>query len=238
MKPFTFKQFAVAQDKCAMKIGTDAVLLGAWTSLDFFPNSILDIGTGTGILALQMAQRSNAEIIDALEIDGDAFEQAVDNFEQSDWGDRLFCYHASLTEFVDEMDDKYDLIISNPPFFTSTYKKDKITDKRVLARHVESLPFSVLLQSSSKLLTTSGNCAFVIPYEEEENFLKIAAKNKLFPNSITHVKGTENSPIKRSLLQLSFQKTEVDVNELVIEIKRHQYTEAYIDVVKDFYLKM
>lgn len=235
--PFKFKQFTVAQDKCAMKIGTDGVLLGAWVKLNF-PNSILDIGTGTGIIALQLAQRSDAELIDALEIDADAFEQAVDNFEQSDWSDRLFCYHASLQEFTKEIDDTYDLIISNPPFYTSTYKKGALDEKRAIARHSESLPYDILLKSTAKLLSDDGSCAFIIPYGEEENFLKMASENKLFPNRITRVKGTQNSLIKRSLLQLSFSKIEVDIDELIIEVKRHQYTDAYIDVVKDFYLKM
>ena len=123
-KPFRFKQFSVAQDHCAMKIGTDAVLLGAWTNLDSQPNSILDIGAGTGILALMMAQRSGAELIDAIEIDDAAYEQCVGNFEASDWGDRLFCYHASLDEFTEEIEDQYDLIISNPPFYTDTFKTE------------------------------------------------------------------------------------------------------------------
>ena len=126
MQPFHFKEFSVAHDKCAMKIGTDAVLLGAWVECEQ-ANSILDIGTGTGIIALQMAQRSFAELIDAIEIEGNAYEQAVENFEQSIWGDRLFCYHASLQEFVEEMDEKYDLIISNPPFYTSTFKEKDVT---------------------------------------------------------------------------------------------------------------
>ena len=93
-QPFNFKQFKVEQDKCAMKIGTDAVLLGAWSNLKTNPFSILDIGSGTGILSLMLAQRSNAEIIDALEIDENAYEQCVENFENSPWSDRLFCYHA------------------------------------------------------------------------------------------------------------------------------------------------
>ena len=122
MKPFNFKRFTVHQDKCAMKIGTDGVLLAAWANpKNAF--SILDIGSGSGLISLQMAQKSNAEVIDAIEIDDDAFEQTVENFERSDWGDRLFCYHASLQEFTEEMEDEvYDFIISNPPFYNSTFK--------------------------------------------------------------------------------------------------------------------
>lgn len=236
-KDFKFKQFTVSQYKCAMKIGTDGVLLGAWTQLGN-PFSVLDIGSGTGIIALQIAQRCNAEIIDALEIDADAFEQAVENFERSDWGDRLFCYHASLQEFADEIEDKYDFIISNPPFYTSTYKTNTIEDKRAVARHSESLPYAVLLESAAKLLSESGSCAFITPFEEEENFLAIASENNLFPNRITRVKGTSKSPIKRSLLQLSFKKSTIEFDELIIEIERHVYTEKYINLVKDFYLKM
>ena len=234
---FQLKQFTVRQDKCAMKIGTDGVLLGAWARVNN-PFSILDIGTGTGIIALQMAQRSFAEVIDALEIDADAFEQAVDNFEASDWSDRLFCYHASLEEFSLEIEDKYDLIISNPPFYTSTFKSDSMEESRAVARHSENMSYALLLKSASQLLEEKGNCAFIIPFEEEEFFLKIGLKNNLFPNRITRVKGTSTSPIKRSLLQLSFQEKSVEIDELIIEIKRHVYTEKYKSLVKDFYLKM
>jgi tRNA1Val (adenine37-N6)-methyltransferase len=118
---FTFKQFQVNQDRCAMKIGTDGVLLGAWTPLINNPYNVLDIGAGTGILSLMLAQRSNAEQIDAIEIDEDAYEQCVENFEASPWGDKLFCFHAGLDEFVDEPEDEYDLIISNPPFYTDDF---------------------------------------------------------------------------------------------------------------------
>ena len=122
MSKFQFKQFSLEQDRCAMKIGTDGVLLGAWTPIENNPFSILDIGTGTGIIALMLAQRSNAEQIDALEIDEDAYEQATDNFENSPWNDRLFCFHAGLDEFVEEPEDEYDLIVSNPPFHGEDYK--------------------------------------------------------------------------------------------------------------------
>ena len=118
MKPFRFKQFTVNQDKCAMKIGTDGVLLGAWASVNNSMHTILDIGTGTGVIALMLAQRSIADTIEAIELDGDAFEQCTDNFEASDWGDRLFCFHAGFDEFVDEYTEEepeeaelYDLIV-------------------------------------------------------------------------------------------------------------------------------
>jgi len=137
-KVFQFKEFSVAQDHCAMKIGTDGVLLGAWVSLQH-EFSVLDIGTGTGILSLMMAQRSNAELIDAIEIDGPAFEQAVQNFENSPWGDRLFCYHASLQEFADEIDDSYELIISNPPFYTDQHTLQKITNELRLGSKTQCL---------------------------------------------------------------------------------------------------
>lgn len=237
MKPFKFKQFTVAQDKCAMKIGTDAVLLGAWTQLNSV-NTILDIGTGTGVIALQIAQRSIAQNIDAIEIEPNAFEQAVENFETSDWSDRLFCYHASLQEFVEEIDDKYDLIISNPPFYTSTYKKEEVDEKRAIARHSVSLPYDYLLYATAKLLSEDGSCSFIIPFEEEKEFLKIASEKKLFPFRITRVRGTEKSVIKRSLLQLSFKERAIEIDKLIIEIKRHKYTEAYINLTQYFYLNM
>lgn len=235
-KPFQFKEFSIQQNKTAMKVGTDGVLLGAWAQIKPEYFSLLDIGAGTGLIALMLAQKSNAEVIDAIELNDEAYEQTVENFEQSDWGDRLFCYHASLQEFVDEIEDEYDLIISNPPFYTSTFKE--LSEDRAMARHTESLSYTELLEGTSKLLSEIGSCAFIIPFSEEENFIKIASEYNLFPNRITSVKGTENSPIKRSLLQLSFQETEIETNELIIEIERHKYTQDYIDLVKDYYLKM
>jgi len=219
-----------------MKVGTDGVLLGAWANLNSYPNSILDIGAGTGLIALMMAQRCDAETIDAIELNDAAYEQTVENFENSDWADRLFCYHASLKEFTDEMEDKYDFIISNPPFYTSTYKE--LSEERAMARHTESLTYVDLLNSTSRLLSESGNCAFIIPFEDAEIFLKIAEENKLYPNRITNVRGALNTAVKRSLLQFSFVKTEIILSELTLELSRHDYTEGYKNLVKDFYLKL
>lgn len=237
-QPFQFKQFSVHQDRCAMKIGTDGVLLGAWTPLDHNPESILDIGAGTGVLALMMAQRSEAMLIDALEIDENAYEQAVENFERSDWGDRLFCYHAAFDEFVEEMQDeeKYDLIISNPPFYSAEFTSEN--DQRNQARFAEALPFDELLDGVSKLLASEGIFSLIIPYSEEEKFLNLAAESRLFPKKITRMKGHKDAEIKRSLINLQFQQETPEINELVLEISRHHYTKEYRDLVSAFYLKL
>jgi tRNA1Val (adenine37-N6)-methyltransferase len=235
-KPFHFKQFKINQNRCAMKVGTDGVLLGAWASIKKNPFSILDIGSGTGIVALMLAQRSFAELIDAIEIDDNAYEQCVDNFEQSHWGDRLFCYHASLKEFTDEIDDKYDLIVSNPPFYSENYGTNN--NSRDMARFQDAMPFEHLIESVSKLLSATGHFCVIIPYKEENHFIELAKRLNLYPNKILHVRGNLTSKIKRSLIELSFYKSEIQIEELVIEIGRHQYTEDYINLTKEFYLKM
>ena len=235
-KPFQFKLFQIHQDRCAMKIGTDGVLLGAWTSLQQQPQSILDIGAGTGLIALMLAQRSNSDVIDAVEINEDAYEQCVDNFESSDWADRLFCYHASLDEFVDEMDANYDLIVSNPPFYSE--KVSSGDENRDTARQNQSLPFGELLNSVAKLMSKNGTFSTIVPYKEEQDFLEIAQKLDLFPKRITRVKGNPESEIKRSLIEFQFGNILVGTNDLTIELERHKYTQKYIDLTKDFYLKM
>ncbi|WP_271423935.1 tRNA1(Val) (adenine(37)-N6)-methyltransferase [Aequorivita sinensis] len=235
-KPFQFKQFTIEQDRCAMQIGTDGVLLGAWVSIENNPFSILDIGAGTGVIALQLAQRSDAEMIDALEVDDNAYEQCVDNFENSPWGDRLFCYHASLGEFIEEIEDKYDLIVSNPPFYSEDYKTSD--ESRDLARFNDSLPFDKLIFSASQLLSEEGIFAVVIPRKEEEGFLKLAEQENLFAKRICRVKGNETSQEKRSLIAFSFEKSTPKIENLTIETSRHKYTEEYISLVNEFYLKM
>ncbi|MDN3596214.1 tRNA1(Val) (adenine(37)-N6)-methyltransferase [Zunongwangia endophytica] len=237
-KPFRFKEFEVHQDRCAMKIGTDGVLLGAWVDLPETLDSILDVGTGTGIISLMLAQRSPAQLIDALEIDENAYEQAVENFEASDWGDRLFCYHAEFSEFVEEMqeEEKYDLIISNPPFYNSDYKTN--LKERDMARFQDALPFELLLEGSTYLLSEKGKLAVIIPKNEEDKFLDTAKNFKLYPEKMTYVKGNPDSEIKRCLILLGLNDTEIQKDELTIEIERHQYTDDYKKLVKDFYLAL
>ncbi len=234
---FQFKKFEVEDANCAMKVGTDAVLLGATTDLSRAPNTILDIGTGSGIIALIIAQRSSATQIDAIEIDETAFEQAVFNFENSPWSDRLYCFHAALNELVEDPDLPYDLIVCNPPFFSEDYLS---TDpKRNMARFSKALPPQELLQSVAVLLAPNGVFSVIIPYSEQESLIDLARLVNLFPYKITHLKGNPNSPIKRSLLHFSTQKPpQIELDLLVIETERHQYTQKYIELTKDFYIKM
>lgn len=238
-KPFQFKEFTVAQDKTAMKIGTDAVLLGAWCTIDDCCDTILDIGSGTGVIALMLAQRSEVMTIDAVEIDENAYEQTVENFENSDWGDRLYCYHTSFKNFVKEISDEeetYELIVSNPPFYTDDFETND--SARNIARFTTSLSFKELISGVVKILSKTGTFAVIIPFKEEKTFIDLAYKNNLFVNRICRVQGNPSSAIKRTLLEFSFQEYEVKEEHLIIETSRHQYTQVYTHLTKDFYLKM
>lgn len=235
-KPFQFKQFNITQDRCAMKVGTDGVLLGAWTPLINNPYNILDIGAGTGLIALMLAQRSQAEQIDAIEIDDDAYEQATENFENSPWNDRLYCYHAGLDEFVDEVEEEFDLIVSNPPFYTDEYKSGD--EQRDNARFEDSLPFEELVEAADFFLSENGIFSVIIPFKEEEKFRALCQEKNLFPLKITRVKGTPNTEIKRSLLAFCRMEQSPIIDELIIETARHHYTPEYIALTSAFYLKM
>ncbi len=238
-KPFKFKEFTVHQDKTAMKIGTDGVLLGAWCNVDFYPDTVLDVGAGTGVIALMIAQRCDAMTIDAVEVDEDAYEQTVENFEKSDWGDRLYCYNATFEDFADEIaeeEEVYDLIVANPPFYTDDFETED--EARNKARFTSSLSFESLLIGVRKILSEEGRFTVVIPFKEEQNFVQLAKEQELFVNKICHVRGTVTSQTKRSLLEFSFKEKEISKTDLVIEKSRHNYTKEYTDLTKDFYLKM
>ena len=222
-----------------MKIGTDGILLGAWCSLKDNTNKILDIGSGTGVISLMLAQRFNNTTIDSVEIEKNAYEQSVENFERSVWADRLFCFHSTFQDFAKERKEDgetYDLIISNPPFYTDNVKNNNRARNK--ARSTSFLSFVELISGVSKILSNQGEFTTIIPFKEEAKFIEISKQNNLFLNKICRVKGNNNSDIKRSLLTFSFYKKKIDENNLIIETSRHLYTDEYINLTKNFYIKM
>lgn len=232
-KPFQFKQFTIFQDKTAMKIGTDGVLLGAFIS-EKNPKKIVDIGTGTGLIALMMAQKYARAKIDAIEIELEAYVQAKENFSNSKWSNRFNIFHQDFKNFKPNY--VYDLVVSNPPFYNSTFKK--LEQKRATARHTQGLSFFDLLEKTASLLSPNGSFYVIIPFYEEADFVVLAKSFGLFPEKILHVKGNNESEIKRSVLKFTFQEKTIEVTLLTIENSRKNYTQDYIDLTKDFYLKM
>jgi tRNA1Val (adenine37-N6)-methyltransferase len=235
---FYFKQFAIFQDKCAMKVGTDGILLGAWANIP--DNSqILDIGTGTGLLALMLAQRSQTSentVIDAVEIDYDAYLQAMDNVNRSPWGDRINVYYSSIQNFSVTCSKQYDLIISNPPFFENSYKPSQKT--RTLARHSDSLLQSDILQITEQLLKVNGRLAIIYPIDLANSFLSKSEAFNLFCDRKVLVKPTPKNPVKRILIELTKTQFPLQETTLTIEENKHIYTEDYITLVKEFYLNL
>ena len=222
-----------------MKIGTDGVLLGAWCSLKESTKKILDVGSGTGVISLMLAQRFNNATIDSVELENNAHKQSVENFERSVWADRLFCFHSTFQDFAKERKEDgetYDLIISNPPFYTENVKNNNRARNK--ARSTSFLSFVELISGVSKILSNQGEFTTIIPFKEEVKFIEISKQNKLFLNKICRVKGNNNSDIKRSLLTFSFYKKKLDENNLIIETSRHLYTDEYINLTKNFYIKM
>ncbi len=215
-----------------MKIGTDGVLLGAWAEAED-PKYILDIGSGTGLIALMLAQRFPNAQITAIEMEKNAAEESAMNFSESLFRDRCRAFHTSLQDFRSEI--KFDLIVSNPPFFKLTHPTDTSRNK---ARQQSELEFVDLLMHSRRLLSESGKCAYIIPFEAENELMVLAEKSALFPMKITRVKGNPHSEFKRSLMLFSQIKNSPMINELTVELSRGIYTEDYINLTKDFYLKM
>lgn len=231
---FAFKQFTVKQDKCAMKVGTDAVLLGSWVNPDQAA-SILDIGTGTGVIALMLAQRSQATI-DAIDIDPNACVQAKENAGASPWNETITIHHESLQTFSMRNDRSYDLIVSNPPFFVDSSKASHL--ERTISRHTDLLPFSELLEGVLRLLRPDGRFCVILPAKEGEAFRDMAAEKGLYLCKLTRVytradKATE----KRLLMQYERTPSSFSENSLVIEKdERHSYTDEYKELTKDYYL--
>lgn len=231
---FRFKQFTIIQEKSAMKVGVDGVLLGAWATAPN-PQKILDVGTGTGLIALMMAQRFPKAEIDAVEIDNNACAETIYNFEKSHWAERLHLHQNSFQLFALVATVKYDLIVSNPPFFENSVKVK--TASRELARNSENLEPGDLFYGVSKLLANNGRFAIVFPFQRLHELEENATKNGLFLNRICKVKPNPEKVHHRILAEFSFQQQPETIDELVIEsMIHHNYTEEYRMLTRDFYL--
>ncbi len=232
---FTFKQFTVRQERCAMKVGTDGVLLGAWAYLDGC-RRILDIGTGTGVIALMCAQRAIPDVlIDAIEIDAVAAAQAADNVTASPFSGRVRVHCTALQHF--RPDAPYDHILCNPPYFTAALKSPD--SRRSTARHNDSLPFSDLTAAAARMLTPDGTLSVILPTAEADTFTPVARANGLHPARRTLVHPTPSSGPKRALLAFRRGETpEPETLSLTIELAPGTYSPEYIALTRDFYLKM
>jgi tRNA1Val (adenine37-N6)-methyltransferase len=231
---FHFKKFSIDDSNAAMKVGTDAVLLGAWVKCEN-ETRILDIGTGSGILALMMAQRNTAVPIDAVETDNDAAELAKRNFLLSPWAAQISIYNETIQEFTLHTKSRYSLIVCNPPFFTGSLKTPG--KARNLARHNDSLPVTELLDLTSRLLSDNGKAAFIIPYDAYENWEQEAEKRNLFPHRATIVKSSPTHKPHRVMITFtSIKQTETNESGLNIYQSEKKYSFDYQTLTKDFYL--
>lgn len=232
-KPFQFKQFTVKDENSAMKVGTDAVLLGAWINPANFI-TILDIGTGSGIIALMMAQKSNATI-DAIEIDRDSFREANINFQCSPWSNKLKVIHSSLSDFARQSEKKYDLILSNPPYFNNSLKSS--SDKKNLSKHTATLSHQVLLSCVKSLISTNGIFSVIIPYDQMTSFLNIALLAGLYCKHKLIIYPTPKKPANRIILGFSLNRPlNLTHEKLTIRDDFGNYTDQYKILTKDFYL--
>lgn len=232
MKRFHFKHFSLYHDRSTMKVGTDAVLLGAWAEVQ--PTDwVLDIGTGCGILPLMLAQKGITKV-HAVDLDEASALEAAENFQASQWSRQLFAFHADIRKFT--MQCTYDLIISNPPFFINSYKSD--TDRKNQTRHTDtSLSFVELASAVKRLLKPEGRFVLVLPERESHDFIPIAEKYHLYVHQCQQIIPMEGKEPNRVNLELRFGKPEtVQVTELVMRKADNSFTEAYNEVVKPYYL--
>jgi tRNA1Val (adenine37-N6)-methyltransferase len=233
---FQFKKFIVQQDKCSMKVCTDSCLFGAWIALiierkDINPKSILDIGAGTGLLSLMLAQKNNARI-DAVEIDTNAFEQATQNINVSPWHERIKVFNNDIKKWNATL--KYDLIITNPPF----YENDLISEdeRKNISKHGAALSLEELIAITKNLLNNDGSFAVLLPWQRTNLFENLALKHFLFVKEKIEVKQRPSHNYFRTILILQKQKTVILNKELTIKNNDKEYSNEFKDLLKDYYL--
>ena len=240
---FRFKQFSIEQQRCAMKVGTDGVLLGAWCDLREGDLRILDIGTGTGVIALMAAQRRPGARVTAIDIDTDCVAQARDNISASPWSDRVEAVCADVRTF--ESGEKFDHIVTNPPYFTSSLLPPDRA--RSVARHCTELSFAQIIEAADRLLSAAGRLSLILPREAADEFVGLS-RGVFCVSRRCDVRTTPSSAVKRSMLELvrawpsesslaSESSSAACREELVIQSAHETFTEDYKRLTRDFYLK-
>ena len=229
---FSFKQFTIYHDRCAMKVGTDGVLLGAWAAVDPC-ESALDVGTGTGLIAIMLAQRSGARIT-AIDVDEVAVEQAKENVARTPWNERIEVVLQDVTQYAP--DKRFDVVVSNPPYFIDSLQCPD--SRRTTARHSDGLTIESLFSQVEKLLAEKGRFSLILPAEQLPLCVEAAQRNGLYLSRYTAVITRPGLAPKRALMEFQREKVDTLTDELVVELERHVYSKAYTALTKDFYLKM
>lgn len=230
---FRFKQFTVAHDRSTHKVGTDGVLLGAWVNVAGV-RRILDIGTGTGLIALMLAQRTQPGVtIDAVEIGAEDAAQARANVKASPWPDRVHVHHTGIQKYQTEK--KYDLLVSNPPFFTGSLLPPE--EKRRRARHTHELPFDELLEASIRLMADPARLAVVLPYAEGLAFTDAARARQLHLTRVCEFRSRTDKPVERLLMEFGKNTEKVTKEELILYSAGDTWSDRYRALTRAFYLK-
>lgn len=232
---FQFKQFSCSHGSSSMKIGVDAVLLGAWAG-DGNATNILDIGTGCGVITLMLAQRNPNAVITGIDIDEKSIEEATENFSSSPWKERLIAIRKDFNQIVTD-NEKYDLIVSNPPYFDSGVKNP--TTRREIARHQDSLSPTEIVKRSRDIMAEDGKLAIVIPSEQSNSLIEKAEKAGLKVLRILDIQGNPGKPTKRTLIEFVNTEKQISCSHdlLILESEPGKRTEQHISLCKDFYLK-
>lgn len=235
MSIFQLKQFSINQDITSMKVGTDGLLLGAWITKNTEVSTILDIGTGTGLIALMLAQKFQEASIIAIDIDEAAVLQAKGNAENTVWKNRIHIQHIALQDFIVVNKKKYDVISCNPPYFIKGWKIDN--EQRKKARDAEHMPFEYLIEAAIKFLSDKGSFNLILPVEEGKKFITLMSKAGLFCKRKTTIYTKEGKTPKRFLVEIVKYPCETINTDLLIENKGlNNYTEEYKQLTRDFYL--
>ena len=228
MKPFQFKEFEILQSKKVFRVGTDGVLLGSLCSV-FNAKKALEIGTGTGLISLMVAQRNPNTTILAIDIDPEAVKLANENFSNSPFRERIKAVNQDLKTW--EINEKFDFIFSNPPYF-----EENPSQKYILARQQTELSFQNLIEKSSKILTENGLFSVIIPYDSANDFIKICLENRLYLNRKINISGIKNAAAKRCVLEFGFDEKNLDESNFHIEKSPRKYSDEYLELTKDFHL--